>query len=100
MPLEAAVRSTPASVELATLLFVSPAGRSDFAAGPDHTLTLIDQAMAALGPDCARVAGLEVAFEYGAHPETATVRMRRCLKAVEQLRSAHIVPAQQTGEGR
>ncbi|MFF1399403.1 hypothetical protein ACFVZD_37095 [Streptomyces sp. NPDC058287] len=78
---------------LATFLFVSQAKVTEFTANPARTRELIHQTADRLGPDGAADAAVEVAYEYGRHPETAAAHMRACLLAIELANVEIPVPA-------
>ncbi|MCQ4045817.1 hypothetical protein ACFOSC_27935 [Streptantibioticus rubrisoli] len=88
------MRSTSKVSELlAALLFVSHAPVAAFATDPDAALALIHKTSEALGPFAAKTALAALAYEYGAHPETAVPRMQACVEAVKAVRIELPVPA-------
>ncbi|MFG2306704.1 hypothetical protein [Actinacidiphila glaucinigra] len=74
--------ASPTTV-LATFLFVSPAQLTAGLPGRDETASLIRDA--ATSRSYQEALG-ELAYEYGAHPETAAPRMAACLQAVKAAR--------------
>ncbi|MEU5547184.1 hypothetical protein AB0G85_33210 [Streptomyces sioyaensis] len=92
---------TPSKVTtiLATFLFVSPATAREFT-DPDTVLDLIHERADLLGPDGAKTAQAQVAYEYGRHPDTASARMTACLDAVEAARITTQLPAPRTAVSR